>query len=72
MVDGESATIILLDMWDNKVLLFVLVKWQKKSAYEWLLISKVGIFWEESRCFPYFSIRENTVLTPPPHQAKHA
>lgn len=22
MVDGESATIILLDMWDNKVLLF--------------------------------------------------
>lgn len=26
MVDGESATVILLDMWDNKVLPFVLVK----------------------------------------------
>lgn len=34
MVDGESATVILLDMWDNKVLPFVLIKCWKESVYE--------------------------------------
>lgn len=45
MVDGESATIILLDMWDNKVLLFMYANHMlKEELHINVLIEKIGIF----------------------------
>lgn len=40
MVDGESATIVLLDMWDNKVQhLFIYTSQMPKEKYIWMRAS---------------------------------